>query len=112
MKFFGKYWVILILCLVVIGMATVKTKFGFKGKYVVEIVPQPTEIPKPTLVPGFEVLNFLPYQGVGFVVDRYLGPNELAVQIKGIDKKLAEKMVFEWMKENKVATESYKLKIE
>jgi len=112
MKFFGRYWVILILCLTVIGMAVVKTKFGFKGKYVAEIIPQPTEIPKPTLVPGFEVLGLLPYSGTGFVIDKYLAPNELNVKIKGIDQKLATKMVFKWLEENKVATESYKLKFE
>jgi hypothetical protein len=116
MKFLGKYWIILLLCLVVVGMAVVKTKYGFNDKNFVLVVPTPTNIPtgvpSPTFIPGFEMLNFLPYQGVGFVVDRYLGPNELAVQIKGIDKKLAEKMVFKWIENNKVATGSYKLKFE
>lgn len=117
MKNLGRYWIIFVLCVIVIGMAVVKAKFGFNGeeKIVEQIkISVPTEklIPSPTFIPGFEMLNFLPYQGVGFVVDRYTGPSELVVKVKGIDKKLAEKMVFKWIEDNKVATSSYKLKFE
>lgn len=119
MKALYKYWIILALCLIVIIMAVVKVKYGYSGqeetsnqKPVTRIEPTQTTTPEPTLIPGFEVINKIPYQGTGFTVDRYLNPNELVVKVKGIDKQLAEKMVFEWLTENKVATESYRLKFE
>jgi hypothetical protein len=115
MKIISKYWVILILCLIVVGMAIVKTKYGYIGSEI-PLIPTstivPTQEPTPTFIPGFELLNSLPYQGVGFVVDKYLAPNVLNVKIKGIDQKLATKMVLKWLEENKVATSSYKLKFE
>jgi hypothetical protein len=99
----------------VIGMAVVKVKYGFNGEeIVVEPTPTDTQLDVqaiPTLIPGFELLNKIPYQGTGFVVEKYINPNELAIKIKGIDKKLAERMVYKWIAENKVATGSYKLKI-
>jgi len=114
MKFVKKYWIVLLLCVVVIIMAIIKANYGYNTetsntKQVTRI--EPTEKPKPTLIPGFELLDKIPYQGTGFVIDKYLAPNELNVKIKGIDKKLAEKMVYEWILSNNIATESYKLLI-
>jgi hypothetical protein len=63
----------------------------------------------PTIDADYPLWKLLPYQGIGFVVDRYVEPLTLTVTVKGVDKKIVEKEIVKWFKENKVATDSHKL---
>lgn len=110
-----KYQIFIFLIVTAIFLGMVKYKFGYKGDGS-EFLPSPTVIPTPvpTVVvdDDYSLWKELPYSGNGFVIDRYIGPKELAIKAKGLDKKIVEKRVFEWLLEQKVATESYKLVIE
>jgi hypothetical protein len=108
-----KYRIILFLVIIVGLMAT--TRIAYRNyqwpKPIVETPTTPLLTPTiaPTVDESYPLWKLLPYQGKGFVVDRYIEPLTLSVTIKGIDKKIVEKEIFKWLLENKVATESHKL---
>lgn len=109
-----KYQLVIWMLLIVLGMGFIKFKYGYKGDGS-EFLPTPTVIPTavPTKVEDDYVLwKLLPYSDKGFTIDRYIGPKELAIKAKGLDKKVVFQKVNEWLLEQKVATESYKLVIE
>jgi hypothetical protein len=56
----------------------------------------------------YPLWELLPYAGEGFVVDRYIEPLVLGIKTN-IDKETVTQLVYFWMTENKVATESHKL---
>lgn len=75
----------------------------------------PTVMPTsaPQINEKYPLWNEIPFKGEGFVVDHYAEPLVLTVNIEKItDKKIVAEEIYNWMRENKVATESHKLVFE
>lgn len=112
MKKLKRFQLVIFLLVVLLVMMLVKWKYGYREEENMDkppiISPWPTIVVKKDEM-DFELWEQLPYRGTGFVVEKYVGPKTLEVTIKGVDKKIVEKKVFEWLIEQNVATESYKL---
>ncbi len=113
-KFF-EYPLIIFLIVLVILMAIVK--WQYKDIVWEDLRPTVTVVPSPTIAPQineeYPLWEKLPYAGEGYVVERYTEPGTLLIKTnKGIDEKIISKMIYEWMTENKVATESQKIVFE
>jgi|GEM_PF-3453193 len=115
MKKLKRFQLVVVLLVILAAMILVRWKYGYKeGENVTET---PIISPWPTIVvkkegSDYELWEQLPYQGTGFVVEKYVGPKTLEVTVKGVDKKIAKEKVMEWLERQKVATESYKLVME
>ncbi len=77
------------------------------------VIVTPTLQPTPAAVlmqnMDYPLWQQLPYEGKGFVVDRYMNENTVVVIPKGLDRKIVEKEVWEWFEGNNVATEEMKI---
>lgn len=114
----GKYGIIWILVGIIVMMTVIKIKYGYRGNDD-QVVPTPTiqsynNLAKPTGINynDYPLWRLLPYQGVGFIVDRYIAPKTLVVKIKGVDSKIVGKAVLEWLKAQGEAGEGHKLQFE
>lgn len=119
----GNFWkrnqLVVVLVVLVVFLGFIKIKYGYKGGPLPpQISPQlseettPTPTAEPIAIPtseGYDLWQLLPYSGKGFTIDRYTDKTTLAIKLKGIDKRVAEKAIYTWLTEQKVATESYKL---
>lgn len=75
----------------------------------------PTVMPTraPEINENYPLWNEIPFEGKGFVVDHYAEPLVLTVSIENLkDKKIVTEEIYNWMRDNKVATESHKLVFE
>lgn len=115
MKKLKRFQLVAVLLVILAFLIFVKWKYGYKeGENNIET---PAISPWPTIVvkkdgADYELWEQLPYQGTGFVVEKYVGPKELSIKVQGIDKKIVEKKVIEWLEGQNVATESYKLEFQ
>lgn len=114
-KFMYKYRLIIILVLIAVLMGIIKLKY--KNVNWEELEPMPTMIPSPTSAPqintNYPLWEFIPYSGNGFKIDHYAEPLMLVIKVeKEIDQDIVTEEIYNWMRENKVATESHKLIIE
>jgi len=112
LKFLYRYWLIIIL--VVIAVIMGMTKLKYRNVKWEEVEPVPTVVPSPTSAPqinvNYPLWEFIPYSGNDFIVDHYAEPLVLVIKTnKDADKKIITEEIHNWMKENKVATESHKL---
>jgi hypothetical protein len=114
MKNFHKYWLVGLLVIIAVSMGV--TKIRYRNVDWEKIYPPITPTATPTSVPQINVdyplWELLPYTGTDFVVDRYTEPGVLAIKTKMLNKKIITQEVYEWLLENKVATESHKLVFE
>lgn len=77
------------------------------------ITPTVTPTRAPQINENYPLWNEIPFEGKGFVVDHYTEPLVLTVNIETLtDKKVVTEEIYNWMRENKVATESHKLVFE
>lgn len=110
MKNIKKYWLVGLLVIIAIWMGI--TKIRYRNVNWDELSGLITPTVMPTRAPqnnkDYPLWELLPYTGKGFVVERYTEPLSLAVKTN-IDKKIVTQKIYDWMKENKVATESHKL---
>jgi hypothetical protein len=108
----GKYGVIFFLILVVLVMAVIKIKYGYRGG---EITPPPTSpVPTETITAtptestsGATIMQVdetkyplwaeLPYLGTGFTVEKYTAPKVLLVQLEGVATQSATKAINVWL---------------
>ncbi|MFA6007277.1 MAG: hypothetical protein WC784_01355 [Candidatus Shapirobacteria bacterium] len=109
-----KYSVIIILVVVAIWMGITKIRYrnvdwSQLNTTIISTV-SPTSAPQNDV--NYPLWKLLPYTGKDFVVDRYTQPLTLAIKIKSVDKKIVTEEVYQWMLDNKVATESHKLVFE
>lgn len=107
-----KYRLIIALAIIATVMGVVKFKYRNTNWEQEEVLP--TTIPSPTSSPqinsNYPLWEFIPYTGNGFKIDHYAEPLQLVIKIENeIDELTAREEIYEWMEENKVATESHKL---
>lgn len=109
-----KYRLLIFLTLVVIVMGIIKIRY--RNVDWENVYPPITPTATPTSVPQINVdyplWELLPYTGTDFVIDRYMEPGVLAIKTKMLNKKIITQEIYEWLLENKVATESHKLVFE
>lgn len=106
-----KYRIFFWLLLIIGVMAVVKwqyrdVKWEDSSRLITPTI-SPTSAPQ--INENYPLWELLPYQGKDFVADRYSQPLVLVVKIKDGDQKKITQEVYEWMRENKIATESHKL---
>lgn len=111
-KYLHRYWLIIVLVGIVIFLGV--TKLRYKNVNWEELEPVLTTVPSPTSAPqtnkNYPLWEYLPYSGNGFYIDHYTEPLMLVVKIsKNVDEKIISEEIYNWMRENKVATESHKL---
>jgi hypothetical protein len=98
-----RYQIIVCLLLIILIMSLIKIKYGYKGKTTEQTKPNPSVTLVPTLkkeeinTSDYPLWKQLPYQGEGFIVDRYIAPKTLAVRAKGLDKILVAKAIGVWL---------------
>jgi hypothetical protein len=106
-----KYSLIIILVAMAIWMGITKIRYRNVDWSSLNITP--TVAPSPTSAPqsdvNYPLWALLPYTGKDFVVDRYTEPLTLAIKIKSVNQKIVTEEVYQWMLDNKVATESHRL---
>lgn len=122
-----KYGVVFFLIVIVLVLAIVKIKYGWKESSITptpeKLVPtQSLEITPTVATSAAEVLKVdeskyplweqLPYSGDGFLVDKYVAPNVLAVQLNGITKTEATKAINVWLKGFGDAGKGHKIEFE
>jgi len=115
LRFLFKYRLVVFLAIVVVLMGAIK--FGYRDVNWEEVEVVPTAMPSPTSAPqinnNYPLWEFIPYSGNGFKIDYYIEPLKLAVKIeKGVDEIVIREEIYNWMRENKVATESHELVFE
>ncbi len=115
-SFFQKYGVIIALMITAGLMIFVKFKYSdydWGEEIDNNVIVTPTLQPTPAAVlmqnMDYPLWQQLPYEGKGFVVDRYMNENTVVVIPKGLDRKIVEKEVWEWFEGNNVATEEMKI---
>lgn len=111
LSFIYKYRLIIALVVVVVLMGTIKLRY--KNVNWEELEPTPITVPSPTSAPqtniNYPLWEYLPYSGNGFYIDHYTEPLILVIKIeKEIDQEIVTEEIYNWMRENKVATESHK----
>ena len=123
--FYTKYQVFVWLTVIVVAMSVIKITYKPDnleiinqqiGQHGTTITLTPTTAPEPSVTEpetnydeDFPLWQLLPYSGAGFTVDRYLSPKTLGVKIKGIDKKIVEERIKQWLLQNKIEEESHKI---
>lgn len=113
-NFFRKYGLVIGLTVSAIVMGTVKLQYKnynwpSKDQTVNIVTPTPTVTPTKVIDPDYPLWQELPYEGEGFVVDRYLDKLTVVVIPKGLDRKIIEREVWNWFEEKKVATEEMEI---
>jgi len=111
-KFLYKYRLIIVL--VVIAVLMGMTKLKYRNVNWEELEPVPTAVPNPTSAPqintNYPLWEFIPYSGNGFKIDHYAEPLVLVIKTgKESDERVVTEEIYNWMRENKVATESHRL---
>ncbi len=111
MKDLKRYWLVGLLALIAISMGITKIRYRNVDWDMVSGLITPTIIPTsaPQINKDYPLWDLLPYTGKDFVIDRYTEPGVLAVKTKLLNKKIITQEIYNWMLENKVATESHKL---
>jgi hypothetical protein len=121
-----KYGVVYFLILIVVIMSIIKIKYGWKNG---ENPPPPTATPTETIsatptvaTGGAEVLKVdvtkyplwdqLPYSGDGFLIDKYVAPKTLAVQLSSASSSSATKAINVWLKGFGGAGKGHKIEFE
>lgn len=109
-----RYSLIIVLVLIAVGLGMTKMRYRNIDWSSLEITP--TIAPSPTSAPlsdvNYPLWKLLPYSGKDFVVDRYTKPLVLAIKTSNTNKKMVTEEIYQWMLNNKVATESHKLVFE
>jgi len=111
-KRFYEYPLIVLMIVLVIAMSVLK--WQYKDVVWEETKPSLTMLPSPTTAPQINVeyplWEKLPYKGIDYIVERYTEPNTLLIKtVEGVDKEMINEEIYNWMRENKVATESHRL---
>jgi len=109
-KNINKYWLVGLLVVIAIYMGITKIRYRNVNWDEVSGLNIPTLVPTsaPQINADYPLWELLPYTGKDFVVDRYIKEKELAIKTNA-NKKIVAQEVYEWLLENKVATESHKL---
>jgi len=122
----NNYQLVWVLLAIVVVMSVIKIRYGWKGG---ETAPLPTTIPVPTVIAtptvatnGAEVLKVdetkyplwqeVPYSGNGFLIDKYVAPKTLAVQLSGASTQSATKAINAWLATFGEAGRSHKIVFE
>lgn len=111
-----KYRVQIFLVVLIVVLVFLKMRYGYDELsvesykvYKEESMLIETITPTKSIDPEYPLWQLLPYSGKGFVIDRYAEPLMLVVKIKGIDQKIVEKEVWNWLELEGVASDSHKL---
>jgi hypothetical protein len=121
-----KYEVVFFLILVVVVLTVVKIKYGWRGE---EAPPLPTAVPTEAIVvtptvatsgaivvkvdeTKYPLWQDVPYSGDGFLIDKYLAPKVLGVQLEGASTSSATKAVNAWLKTFGDAGKGHKIEFE
>jgi hypothetical protein len=118
-----RYQIVVILSMTVVVFSVIRVVYGYKGgenldeERVKITLPSPTPIliPTPTIDPemsqNYPLWKLLPYEGQGFTVDRYIAPLTLAIKAKGLDDKIVQRKVAEWIANQGVDPGTHKIEI-
>lgn len=121
-----KYEVVVFLILVVVVLTVVKIKYGWRGETTTSLpTAMPTEIitATPTEATGgaivikvdetkYPLWQEVPYSGDGFLIDKYLAPKVLGVQLEGASSTSATKAVKAWLATFGDAGKGHKIEFE
>lgn len=107
-----KYRLIILLLIIATAMGVVKFKYRnvkWEQKEVLQ-----TSSPSPTISPQINIeyplWEKLPFKRDDYVVERYTEPNTLLIKLgEEMEKEKIKEEIYNWMRENKVATESHRL---
>jgi len=106
-----KYRVYFWLLLVIGIMAAVKWQYrDFNWEESNRLI-TPTVSPTsaPQVNDKYPLWELLPYEGKDYTIDRYSQPLVLVIKSKNGDEDKITQEIYEWLRENKIATESHKL---
>jgi len=94
-----KYQVIVFLVLVVVVMGVIKIKYGYKGGGDAEPItmPTPTATEEEKFEKDYPLWQLLPYQGKGFVAEKYIDIRTLLVKAEGVGESVAVKAIGMWL---------------
>jgi hypothetical protein len=109
-----RYWLVGLLVIIAAVMGITKIRYRNVNWEAASGLITPTVMPTsaPQINKEYPLWELLPYSGKDFVVDHYVEINVLAVKTENINKKAVEKEVYDWILQNNVATESYKIVFE
>ena len=114
MKEIQKYWLVGLLVIIAVWMGITKIRYRNVDWSSLETTPMvaisPTSAPQSDV--DYPLWKLLPYTGKDFVVERYIEPLTLAIKTENGSEKIATQEIYQWMLDNKVATESHKLVFE
>ena len=113
-KNISRYWLVGLLVIIAIVLGITKIRYRNVDWEAVSGLITPTVMPTsaPQINKDYPLWELLPYNGKDFVVDHYMEMNVLAVKTENVNQKEVEKEVYDWLLQNNVATESYKLVFE
>jgi len=111
-KKFFEYPLIVLMILLIVILAVIK--WQYKDVVWEETKPYVTMPPSPTIAPQineeYPLWEKLPYVGVGYTVERYIEPNTLLLtKSLEVNEETINEEIYNWMRDNKVASESHKL---
>lgn len=124
-----KYQVIIVLVVIVAVMSGIKVSYKYDPAKDTRIIPTPPLAP--TLIPSivepevdpreateggqrtyesdYPLWAILPFQGKGFVADRYLAPRKLAVKVRGLDQNIVREEIEKWLEANEIDPNSHEI---
>ena len=124
-ELFKKYEVIWILIGIIIIMGFLKIKYGYREQEnEKQILSEPTLSPVETVTENdtvtkvqpeykdYPLWKLLPYQGDGFVVERYIAPKTLSVTIMGDDGKETIIAITLWLEGLGEAGKGHKIEVQ
>lgn len=114
-----KYQVFVYLGIIVVGLAAVKIKYGYKGNNIPTtaiISPSPaptvTTIPTKAVEEDYPLFKKLPYYGKGYIVEKYVAPLTLRMILNGATEKVATNDVKIWLRSQGELGDNHKIELE
>lgn len=92
-----KYKVFVFLILIIVIMTVIKIKYGYKGEEFKNIIPTVTPTVTLTVKNDYPLQNQLPYQGEGFIIEKYIAPMTLDMKITTASESGAINDVTVWL---------------
>lgn len=98
-KISQKYQVFVILIVIILAMVIIKIKYGYRGQKNDQLLTSNFQTPTvaPTVDKDYPLQSHLPYQGKGFVIDKYVAPNTLNLKLTTATQTEAAKEIGVWL---------------
>ena len=95
-----KYQVFVFLILIIMILTVAKVKYGNKSQLPVnsdQLTVEPTLTTTPTINKDYPLQDKLPYQGKGFVIEKYVAPMTLNLKLTTATQQQAAKDIGVWL---------------